>query len=68
MMQLAVKKEFGFSLITLKKQLKDHYDAIVLTVSHREFKGFDLEKYTSETSVIFDVKSFFSSNKIDGRL
>jgi len=63
-----VNNEFGISLISEAKKLKENYDAIVLTVSHQEFLDFNIEQYTSDTSVVFDVKSFFPEDKIDGRL
>ena len=63
-----VKKEFGIDLISEINLLKDTYDAIVLTVSHQEYLNFNITNYTSETSVVFDVKSFLPKDKIDGRL
>ncbi len=63
-----VKKEFGIELISNEKDLKESYDTIVLTVSHEEFRGFQLDDYISKTSVVFDVKSFFPEGKVDGRL
>ncbi|MCF6308146.1 MAG: nucleotide sugar dehydrogenase [Flavobacteriaceae bacterium] len=63
-----VKKEFGIDLISEINLLKDTYDAIVLTVSHKEYLNFNITNYTSETSVVFDVKSFLPKDKIDGRL
>ena len=63
-----VKKEFGISLLSETTQLKKAYGAIILTVAHKEFKGFDLDRYTEENSVIFDVKSFLPKDKIDGSL
>tara|TARA_R110000787_G_scaffold136193_4_gene248667 strand:- start:1298 stop:2584 length:1287 start_codon:yes stop_codon:yes gene_type:complete len=63
-----VKNEFGITLISEEKDLKKTYDTIILTVSHDEFREFNLENYTNETSVVFDVKSFFPEDQIDGRL
>ncbi|MDC1327336.1 nucleotide sugar dehydrogenase [Ulvibacter sp.] len=63
-----VKKEFEISLITETSKLKDNYDAIVLAVAHKEFSDFNLDKHTAEKAVVFDVKSFFSKEKTDGRL
>ncbi|MFK5983285.1 MAG: nucleotide sugar dehydrogenase [Flavobacteriaceae bacterium] len=63
-----VEKEFGISLLSEENQLKDNYDAIVLTVSHEKFSNFKIDNYLSETSVVFDVKSFWPEDKIDGRL
>jgi UDP-N-acetyl-D-galactosamine dehydrogenase len=63
-----VKKEFGISLLSETSQLKDNYDAVILTVAHKEFIDFKLEKHTAKNSVVFDVKSFFPKEKTDGRL
>ena len=63
-----VEKEFGISLISEEYKLKKNYDAIVLTVSHEKFLNFNIDNYISDTSVVFDVKSFFPEDKIDGRL
>ncbi len=63
-----VKEEFGINLLTQEKELKSNYDTIILTVAHDEFRDFSLNKYTSETSVVFDVKAFFPEEMVDGRL
>ncbi|MFT5237315.1 MAG: UDP-N-acetyl-D-galactosamine dehydrogenase [Flavobacteriaceae bacterium] len=63
-----VKKEFGISLLSETSQLKDNYDAVILSVAHKEFIDFKLEKHTAKNSVVFDVKSFFPKEKTDGRL
>ena len=63
-----VKSEFGISLISKVNKLKKTYDAIVLTVSHQEFLNININDYTSNTTVVFDVKSFLPEDKIDGRL
>lgn len=59
-----VQHEFGFSLNTLGQ----NYDAIVLTVSHKEFLKLDLEGLLNESGVIYDVKGFLETKIIDGRL
>ncbi len=63
-----VKKEFGVSLLSEDSQLKSNYDAVILTVAHNKFNGFDAKKYCADKSVIFDVKSFFPKEETDGRL
>ncbi len=63
-----VQHEFGISLISEENKLKENYDTIILTVSHQEFLDFKIGQYTSNTSVVFDVKSFLPEDKIDGRL
>jgi UDP-N-acetyl-D-galactosamine dehydrogenase len=63
-----VKSEFGITLLSQENELKKEYDSIILAVSHDEFRAFRLENYTSKTTVVFDVKSFFPEDQIDGRL
>lgn len=63
-----VKKAFDISLLSEESQLQSSYEAIVLTVAHQEFIGFDVDKYITKNSVVFDVKSFLPEDKIDGRL
>ncbi|GEQ86818.1 UDP-glucose/GDP-mannose dehydrogenase [Patiriisocius marinistellae] len=63
-----VDREFSLPLITNEEDLNSDYDAIVLAVSHNEFKTFDLKEHTAAKNVVFDVKSFFPIDKTDGRL
>jgi UDP-N-acetyl-D-galactosamine dehydrogenase len=47
------------------------YSAIILAVSHDEFKSLGIEKiklFGISNSVIFDVKGIFDKNSVDGRL
>ena len=43
------------------------FDAIVLTVAHREFLELDLSKYLKENSVLYDVKGILTEG-VTGRL
>ena len=61
-----VKKEFNIDLI--KDYSGKQYSAIILAVSHEEFKSIEFEKLKNTKTVIFDVKSFIPINHIDGRL
>jgi len=63
-----VKNVFNIKLHSEKNQLKESYDAVVLTVAHSAFADFDISSYTAKPSVVFDVKAFLSKNQIDGRL
>src|SRR5690554_2315101 len=40
-----VEREFGLKLISDEENLKETYDAVILTVSHEKFRNFDLTKY-----------------------
>ena len=58
-----VKEEYGMKIKNNVPDLK--YDAVVLAVAHNQFLEINLENYTLEKSVIFDIKSFLpDSSKI----
>ena len=58
-------------LETKEDSESDHqkYNAIVLAVSHNEFKNLDINRLkSSEQSVVYDVKSFLDKQLVDKRL
>jgi UDP-N-acetyl-D-galactosamine dehydrogenase len=61
----AVKEEYHINLL---KNIGNNYNAIVLAVSHDEFKKINFKKISSSTSVIFDTKAFIDRDLTDGRL
>ena len=64
-----IAKEYGLTSVQDVEKLKDHdYDAVVLTVAHREFMGFDLARWSKPDSVIFDIKGFLPKDQVNGRL
>ena len=65
---LEVKHEFGLNLISEETKLANDYDAVILAVSHNEFKDFDFKSHSAEDTVMFDVKSFYPPHLTDGRL
>lgn len=60
-----VKEEYGLSLI---EKPEGKYNAIVLAVSHNEFKSVDIKSLTNDKSVIYDVKAFLDKSSITARL
>lgn len=60
-----VKHEYGLSLIG---QLNRKYSAIVLAVSHNEFKLLDWPAIKNENTIIYDVKGFLDKNLVTARL
>ena len=64
-----VEREYG---IVSKKELaalqSEGYDAIVLTVAHREFATFDFQSCKKQDAVIFDIKGILPAEMVDGRL
>jgi UDP-N-acetyl-D-galactosamine dehydrogenase len=63
-----VEEEYGFSITSDEKDLKDHYDAIIGAVAHDEFKDFDLKKYKNDSAIVYDVKGFLNRELVDCRL
>ena len=60
-----VKHEYGVDLI--EKPGSD-YNAIVLAVSHKEFKDFDLSNHLTSNGVTYDIKGFFERSLVNKRL
>ncbi|RLJ97679.1 nucleotide sugar dehydrogenase [Tenacibaculum discolor] len=50
-----VKHEYG--LVSTREVPKEPFDAIVLTVAHKEFENLDFLSLQSEKSVVYDVKN-----------
>ena len=61
-----VKKEFGINLLDSINNKK--YNAVVLTVAHKEFRDINFVKLKKENVVIYDTKAFIDRNLVDGRL
>mgnify|MGYP000281496268 CR=1 FL=1 len=60
-----VKQIYGIDLLS---KLDKKYNAVVLTVSHEEFKTLDMQEVLMEEGVVYDVKSFFNKELVDARL
>jgi len=57
-----VKDEYGFDLV--QNYNLDDYKAVILAVSHDEFKSLDIN--TADTRVVYDIKGLLTH--VDGRL
>ena len=53
-----VKEEYDINLIDAVYNKK--YDAIVLAVSHKEFKNIDILKLKNKKAVVYDIKNFLA--------
>lgn len=62
-----VKHEYGVDIITELDKSKN-YNAVLLAVTHDEFKEFDFEKYYNNGAVVFDAKAVVDRRWVDGRL
>jgi UDP-N-acetyl-D-galactosamine dehydrogenase len=54
--------------LTLISKLEKKYNAIVLAVSHDEFKSIEWHKIRSEGAVVFDVKGMLDKSVVTARL
>ncbi len=65
-----VKKEYGLQSCKILEEIKKtNYDAIILTVAHKEFLKLNLLKYKKDqSSIIYDVKSVLPRDIVDKRL
>jgi UDP-N-acetyl-D-galactosamine dehydrogenase len=64
--KVEVEKEYGIKLID---KIDSKYDAIILAVSHKEFKKlFFNDLKISTDSIIFDIKGFLDRGIVDIRL
>ena len=60
-----------YKIVPIDKPIKDKYDAIVLAVSHDEFKLLSedqIRSYGKDNHVLYDIKYLLSKNESDGRL
>lgn len=62
-----VKEEYGINL-TSSLPVEESYDAIILAVSHQQFKDVNWREKLRDQGVIYDVKGFIERGQVDGRL
>ncbi len=60
--------QLDYDLKLIEDPYKKKYDAVVLAVSHDEFKNLDLLKIKKENGVVYDVKNFLPQELIDKTL
>jgi len=63
-----VKAEYDLDLITDIKNAGKKYDAVLAVVAHNEFKNLDLQQYTNDNALIYDVKAIYPKEQSDLRL
>jgi len=62
-----VKHEYGWDSVT-KLNNRNDYDAVILAVSHSEFKDLDISSLCKANRVVYDVKGILPKEIIDARL
>jgi UDP-N-acetyl-D-glucosamine/UDP-N-acetyl-D-galactosamine dehydrogenase len=66
---LEAEKEYGLTLV--QELRRNTYGAVVVAVAHRQFADIsiaDLRSFCKEKSVIYDVKSLYPREQVDGCL
>ena len=61
-----VKKEY--QLESTQEKPSDSFDAVVLTVAHKEFLNLDFKGITNKKHIIYDVKNILPTSMKDGGL
>jgi UDP-N-acetyl-D-glucosamine/UDP-N-acetyl-D-galactosamine dehydrogenase len=63
--------EYGLRPLGLKKVKRGTYDAVVMGVSHDEFRAMGIQKVRAlakKNHVLYDIKYVFKASEVDGRL
>jgi len=67
-----VEKEYNITPITNQQSLpSNHYDTIILAVSHNQFKAMnenDFRKLGKQKHILYDIKYLLKPDQTDGRL
>ena len=61
--------EYGVK--TINKPYKEKYDAVIIAVSHIEFKSYTkqmIKSFCKDNFVIYDIKCILNEGEVDGRL
>lgn len=64
-----VEHEYGITPIQSPE--KNHYDAVILAVSHKQFAAMsaaEIRAFGKENMILYDVKSMLPADQVDGRL
>ena len=63
-----VKSEYGVDVITNSGELSNDFHAVILAVGHSEFWSMDLNSFTVNNSLIYDIKGFLPAGMATTRL
>lgn len=63
-----VSHEYGIDIINDVNETTIQFDAIVLAVSHDEFKLLNWDRLKNSNAIVYDVKGVLPKDKIDARL
>ena len=63
-----ISKEYNVKCLTKLEIEAQKFDAIILTVAHQEYLGFDLTSLLQKNGVVYDVKGVLPKSEVDKRL
>jgi len=67
----AAEAQHEYGIKPVRKLRKGHFDAVIVAVSHREFKAMGavaVRRLCRSNHVLFDIKYVFPAGDVDGRL
>ena len=66
--QEEVKREFGIIVSNKQSEITPNNSALILAVSHKQFKEMDISTLLAENSFVYDIKGFLDKEITDARL
>jgi len=63
-----LNEEYKIHTVRSQHEIIEKFDAIILTVAHKEFLNLDLTLYLKEDGLIYDVKGALPKHTVDKRL
>ena len=63
-----VKREFGIKVSNEQSEIVPNNSALILAVSHKEFREMDISALLAENSFVYDIKGFLNKELTDARL
>lgn len=62
-----VRNEYKINMLDSISE-NESYSAIILVVAHNEFLNINLQRYRVKGCIVYDIKSLFKAEDVDGRL
>ena len=63
-----VRDQYRIDVLTDISSLRGDHSVIILAVGHNEFLELDIESLRLETSILYDIKGFLTTDCVDARL
>ena len=63
-----VKREFGIKVLNEQSEISPNNSALILAVSHKQFREMDISTLLVENSFVYDIKGVLNKELTDARL